>query len=695
MLLSPVGAMAQIPTQCLEIESILVDACAPAVLCPGSSEGMNEMVRFRTGPVAIALSELEADWPNNNWLGLVQNAGTAALTASLNDSIVACGHLVEPPGGIIPPGSTVLMVTSTQMCLAANSFANLADTLQIIFQAPGNSAGHFANHNNGSTVSATPTGASDLRTLVLTYLPTGCADTAMYDRSLLQNIYGTYGGVSSENDGATATFTWPGPPQVGYQNLGCTAPVVANDVVINVISGSLCGGSGQVSLEAVATGLFSGGSWSGGTGSFSNPFSLSTDYTAGAGDLGDVTLFFSGTFSCGDPVIAPVVLPAGQEPVVGIVADGPTALCPGESVLLTATGADTYVWSTSETTGSISVSQAGTISVTGTNACGSADAQVAITVGTLPDVTIVANGPTALCPGQSVTLTASGADSYLWSTSETSAAIIVAQAGTVTVTGTNTCGTASAEIEVTEGAPPAVSISGPLTICQGSETTLTATGADSYIWNTQETSESITVSSAGTYSVTGTNGCGTGDASAEVIEVDLNASFNADVLQGETPLTVVFSNTSTPQNGAFSWIFGDGGTSSSISPIHTFIEPGTFLVVLTVTDQGCTSTSTTTILATSTSGIPSTVSVPNVFTPNGDGINDQLQMLTINIASVTMRIFNRYGQEIALLERPRQMWDGRTFAGEVASDGTYFYIVEALGIDGVEHDLTGHITLLR
>ena len=83
----PSQLSAQIPTKCLEIESILVDACNPSSICPGSAEGENEMVRFRVGPEAIAIGDLEADWPNGTWRGLVQNATTASLTSQLNATI--------------------------------------------------------------------------------------------------------------------------------------------------------------------------------------------------------------------------------------------------------------------------------------------------------------------------------------------------------------------------------------------------------------------------------------------------------------------------------------------------------------------------------------------------------------------------------------------------------------------------------
>src|SRR5690606_2489922 len=118
-------------SKCLEIESILVDACVSLTDCPASTEGMNEMVRFITGPSPIALGDLQFQFYSSTFRGLVQNSTTAGLTAQLNASIQACGHLIEPPGGVIPPGSRVLFVTSTNMCVQANPFTALSDTLYI------------------------------------------------------------------------------------------------------------------------------------------------------------------------------------------------------------------------------------------------------------------------------------------------------------------------------------------------------------------------------------------------------------------------------------------------------------------------------------------------------------------------------------------------------------------------------------
>ncbi|MEP7171649.1 MAG: hypothetical protein ABI855_19915, partial [Bacteroidota bacterium] len=118
---------AQIPTTCFEIQSILVDAC-------GNPEGENEMVRFVTGPNSLNISNLIVTWPNNIYLNICQNAQTATNVDTLNAAIQSCGYILEPSGGILPPGKTVILVTSTNMNPFSNSFANLSDTIYMIFQ---------------------------------------------------------------------------------------------------------------------------------------------------------------------------------------------------------------------------------------------------------------------------------------------------------------------------------------------------------------------------------------------------------------------------------------------------------------------------------------------------------------------------------------------------------------------------------
>lgn len=958
---------AQIPTQCLEIESILVDACNPFATCDGSSEGQNEMVRFRTGPNPIALSDLEANWPNGTWRGIVQNTTTASITEQLNSTIVSCGFLLEPPGGVIPPGSSVLLVTSTEMCLVGNSFEALTDTIYLIFQNAGNTAGHFANSPAaGQPASPTPPVGMGVRTLILFDNATNCSDTVSYVRELLVNTEGTYGGQNGETDGGTVEFTWPGVPDVSYVNYGCQAPFDPLFVQAEV-DGVLCGGTGTVTLTGeVIGGTFTSVQWQGGTGTFGDPNALNTTYTAGPGDLATVILTLCAQTDCVDPICGMVSIPAGNGPTVTMVPSGPVSLCPGDEVVLTATGADSYLWSTGETTGSISVTSLGTFSVVGTNACGTGSGSVEVIQAT--GVTVTISGVPQICPGQSTVLTASGASQYIWSTGDftasitvtapgiysvsgsnncgsatesisvtqaadpvvgisgdlaicagestvlsaagatsylwsnqaTTSSITVDEAGTYTVTGTSVCGTAQASAEVvvdplptlsfsgvtqlcpgesteitasgasqyvwgggeltasitvttpgiysvtgsnncgsvtgsvtvTVATSPLVSISGDLSICAGESTVLTATGADSFVWNDQTTTASITVEAAGTYTVTGTSACGTAEASAEVvvdplpsasisgdpqlcagqsatlvasggdsyvwstgattasITVDtpgavsvtasnscgsstaslevvvgvpptvtvsgntflcpgattvltatsatsvtwntgasgstlvvsapglyiasvsngcgtdsdglavtaspLNTSFTAIPTSGLAPLNVQFNSTTTPVDATLSWDLGDGESSTAPSPTNVYTTPGQYVVELTATLDGCSSTVSQVILVTSVvSSNPSSITLPNVFTPNGDRHNDLLLMDAVNITSVEVLIYNRWGQKVNELKRVGEVWDGRSMSGEHVSDGTYFYTLVAMGADGVEHTLTGHITVLR
>jgi hypothetical protein len=214
-------------------------------------------------------------------------------------------------------------------------------------------------------------------------------------------------------------------------------------------------------------------------------------------------------------------------PVVSAGAN--VAICNGENTILTATGATTYSWSTGQTGASITVDPTTdtTYTVTGFNGACSATDSVDVTVYALPTVSIT--GTLTYCAGASTTLDAGSFVSYLWSNGETTQTIS-ATAGnyTVTVTDSNGCSNTSAQVSVTELALPTVAISGTLSYCAGSNTTLTATaGLNTYLWSSGETTQSITAT-AGSYTVTGTdsNGCSNTSSSVTVTETALdNAAF--------------------------------------------------------------------------------------------------------------------------------------------------------------------------
>ena len=143
-------------------------------------------------------------------------------------------------------------------------------------------------------------------------------------------------------------------------------------------------------------------------------------------------------------------------------------------------------------------------------------------------------GNTSFCPGSSTLLSAtSGFDSYLWNTGETTQSITVVTQGVYSVTAIDECmGSQDFEIFISEEAVLTPTIVGSQTICDGQSITLSASEAGLfYAWSTGETQQSITITSAGVYSlvVTDTFGC-VGSSSIEVTEVEVE-NIQTDIVQ--------------------------------------------------------------------------------------------------------------------------------------------------------------------
>ncbi len=215
-------------------------------------------------------------------------------------------------------------------------------------------------------------------------------------------------------------------------------------------------------------------------------------------------------------------------PVAIIEADGPTEFCDGgDATLSVPITPDTYLWSTGETTPTITVSTTGDYDVLlSKNGCSAISDPIHITVNPNPVATITPDGATEFCEGGSVELTATTSESYLWSSGETTASIIADGSGdySVTITDANGCSDMSSITSVTENANPVAGISadGPTTFCSGGSVNLMGTGGASYLWSTGATSSSINVTTSGDYSVTVYSAEGCSDLS-DIISVSVEA----------------------------------------------------------------------------------------------------------------------------------------------------------------------------
>ena len=203
------------------------------------------------------------------------------------------------------------------------------------------------------------------------------------------------------------------------------------------------------------------------------------------------------------------------------------------------------------------------------------------------------------------------------------------------------------------------------------------------------------VTTPGTYTVVAlntVNGC-TATASQAVTQETINASFNADPTHGLMPLSVTFTNTSTNGPGTnYNWNTGNGMTYTTTNAATVYNNEGTYTVVLTATKGVCTATASTIIVV----DLVSAFVVPNVFTPNGDGKNDVFRLNAVNMGEINMTIFDRWGLKMFESTDYGQMeWDGKNKSGNTVTDGTYFYIIHAKGLDDSKYDLKGSVNVFQ
>ncbi|MBI4929153.1 MAG: T9SS type A sorting domain-containing protein [Bacteroidetes bacterium] len=259
-------------------------------------------------------------------------------------------------------------------------------------------------------------------------------------------------------------------------------------------------------------------------------------------------------------------LSVNPTPTVTVV--GGLTICEGDTSVLTAQNSATgvsYSWSTNETTASITVAPASTtnysVTITDANGC-SGSANGMVTVNSLPTASISGNTP--ICAGGCSSLTASGGTNYLWSTGATDAVIYdcINTTFTVTVTDANGCSDVDS-VTIAVNPLPTASISGNTTVCAGDCSTLTALGGTDYLWNTGQTTSSITVCPTTTtgYTVTVMNASGCTDVASVTVTVNpspvLFISGGGMICSGQNAVLCA--------SGCSSYQWNTGATSSCIT----------------------------------------------------------------------------------------------------------------------------------
>jgi len=407
---------------------------------------------------------------------------------------------------------------------------------------------------------------------------------------------------------------------------------------------------------------------------------------------------------------------------------GATDLCDGASTTLCATGGNQYTWSTGETTSCINVTAfAGVAGLTYTVQVRAGecfkDTSFSVAFDSMPINKFIVRPDTSICIGDSVTIYASINSkfptngyqyTYAWSTGATLDSMVthkltIPGAYTYSLTVTHgACSLDSAKVVIKVYLPPTPRVfPDTVQICQWDSVTLHATGGNIYRWtpnpfgldhylflgnkgDTDMNKASPSVSTIYTVSV-----CSWGCCKDTFMYVNVtpgvlgyNVCCNETVSAG-TPVNLSATFTPGPYQ-VEGWAPPTGlSCTNCANPTATIDNTtqyvATFLDLLT----GCTVRDSVTITI-----FNCNVFVPNVFSPNGDGVNDKLYVRSLCMKSMDFAVFDRFGNKVFETENINSPWDG-TFHGKPMEIGTYMWDLTGLLSDGTHISKSGNVTLVR
>lgn len=495
---------------------------------------------------------------------------------------------------------------------------------------------------------------------------------------------------------------------VGSAN-GCTATtqvtVVVNTPETITVSGTdvLCAGGSTGSATVTTSG----------TGPYTYTWSPSGGTAATANNLA------AGTYSVdvdnGNGCVSTGSVVINDATPISLTTSSTTTSCttPTGSASVVASGGEgtyTYSWSpsggTAATANNLGVGIY-TVTVTDGNGCTqTATANVSSANG--PTVSI-SNSSNVTCFGLtngSATATASGgtpAYTYAWTPSGGSAATASnLGAGTYTITVTDNAG-CSAVQTVTITAPPqlTVSVNGTDAGCGASDGTATATAAGgsgtyTYSWTPGNVSgQTLSNVPGGNYTVTVTDGSACTASASYTIDVSgtLAVTVTPPTSSIDAGQTVNLSASVTPNipGVIYTWTPPTGlSCSDCANPVATPSSTTTYTVTATSAD-GCSGSASTTI---NVKIICGEHFIPSIFSPNGDGNNDDVCVMGSCIKEMTFKIFDRWGEKVFESTDQSNCWDG-TYKGKPMNSASFVYTAELVFIDGRTISEKGNITLVR
>jgi gliding motility-associated-like protein len=479
-------------------------------------------------------------------------------------------------------------------------------------------------------------------------------------------------------------------------------------------STSICAGTANYSVTNVPGVTYT---WTySGTGTLT-PNGNQVDLNATTGG----TLTVTPSNACGDGPAQQIAITIEDVPNQPVAISGPDVIgCATSSgnYSITAEPGVTYTWTYSGTgtiTGSgnsisLEPTSGGTLTVTPSNACGNGTPQTIDIQFTGSDLSIsvsVINGVT--CHGDSdgsVTLEVTGGTApyeIAWNPSIASgltANNLAAGNYSVTVTDDNGC-TDVVSFQISSPSPLVVSVTGSPSECgltNGSVQALVTggNGSFSYSWSPGgEITNSLSGLAPGNYAVnvTDLNGC-TGTGSFNVGQLNnLTVVIDPESAVIEAGESVQLNTIVSPSSASvnYAWNPTSGlSCSDCANPIASPNQTTTYIVNISTAD-GCTASDTMTVFVNAACGEHF---IPTIFSPNGDGHNDEFKVYGNCIATLNLMVYDRWGELVFETTSQSVSWDGN-FRGKMMNSAVYVYKVELTFTDGTTVTETGNLNLVR
>ena len=192
---------------------------------------------------------------------------------------------------------------------------------------------------------------------------------------------------------------------------------------------------------------------------------------------------------------------------------------------------------------------------------------------------------------------------------------------------------------------------------------------------------------------------------------ELNKDNSTEVkLSGSAPLNIELINYASPAAFFYNWCISNDKefnncyiNTSTKDFRYTFDTHGTYYLKSEITNSQMSEDSLKNCMVTNTiivEVLNSKLDVPNVFSPNGDGVNDEFKVAYQSLTTFRARVYSIHGRLLHEWTDPAKGWDG-TIGGNPAAEGTYYYVIEATGDDydedgkQIKYKLKGDINLLR